>query len=69
MEADKSNTQVLLSTRQLADRFDCSIRHIQRLNDSGKLPRPLKLGNLIRWRRSEIENWIDGGCQPIGGAQ
>ena len=42
-----------------------SVRHIYRLADAGKMPRPLKLGALVRWRRAEIEEWIAGGCKPV----
>ncbi len=47
----------------------CSSRHIFRLSDSGKMPRPVKLGTLVRWRRSDIAAWISAGCpsqQPTG---
>ena len=43
----------------------CSVRHVYRLADSGRMPRPMKLGALIRWRRAELEAWISGGCQPV----
>lgn len=44
---------------------DCSIRHVYRLADSGRMPRPVKLGNLVRWRRTELERWISEGCPPV----
>jgi predicted DNA-binding transcriptional regulator AlpA len=32
------------------------------LNDSGRCPRPLHVaGRIRRWRRSEIESWIQAG--------
>jgi excisionase family DNA binding protein len=43
----------------------CSIRHVRRLYDSGKMPAPIKLGALIRFRRAEIDAWIAGGCKPV----
>ena len=46
----------------------CSIRHVRRLYDSGKMPAPIKLGALIRFRRAEIEAWIAGGCKPVRAA-
>ena len=42
----------------------CSTRHVFRLADSGRMPRPIKLGNLARWRRAELMAWCEGGCQP-----
>lgn len=43
----------------------CSTRHVYRLADADRMPRPIRLGSLIRWRRSDLMGWIDGGCQPI----
>jgi predicted DNA-binding transcriptional regulator AlpA len=43
----------------------CSVRHVYRLSDSGRMPRPIKLGILVRWRRAELMTWLDSGCQPI----
>ncbi|NOT01824.1 MAG: helix-turn-helix domain-containing protein [Phycisphaerales bacterium] len=40
----------------------CSIRHIHRMADSGKMPRPVKLGALVRWRRIDLEQWIAARC-------
>ncbi len=47
----------------------CSIRHVYRLADAGRMPRPIKLGSLVRWRRAELEAWIKAGCpsQQLGG--
>jgi predicted DNA-binding transcriptional regulator AlpA len=42
-----------------------STRHVYRLSDAGRMPAPVKLGALVRWRRREILDWIDAGCPPI----
>jgi excisionase family DNA binding protein len=55
----------LLDVRVVAGLLDCSPRHVYRLRDSGRMPPPVKLGGLVRWRRSDIDEWIDGGCRPI----
>ena len=59
----------LLDVRGVATLLGCSVRHVYRLADSGRMPRPMKLGQLVRWRRSELQVWIDAGCQrqQIGG--
>jgi excisionase family DNA binding protein len=44
----------------------CSTRHVHRLADSGRMPRPVKLGTLIRWRRTELIAWLNDGCKPCG---
>ena len=43
----------------------CSTRHLYRLVDAGKMPRPLKLGGLVRWRRAEVLDWIAAGCPAV----
>lgn len=58
----------LLDVGAVAEMLGCSTRHIYRLSDAGKMPRPVKLGALVRWRRSTgdfrtgIEEWIVAGC-------
>ena len=42
--------------------LDCSARHVYRLADSDRMPRPLKIGALVRWRKDEIRQWIADGC-------
>ncbi len=49
----------------VAEKCDCSPRHIYRLADSGKLPPPRRLGALVRWDLDEIDEWIDAGCPAV----
>lgn len=48
--------------RAMAQFLTCSERHVYRLADAGRIPRPVKLGALVRWRRVEIEKWLADGC-------
>ncbi len=43
----------------------CSTRHVYRLSDGGKMPPPVRLGGLVRWRRDEIQDWIANGCPTV----
>ena len=45
----------------LAD-MGAEVIRVDRLADAGRLPRPIKLGALIRWRRAELLEWLDAGC-------
>jgi len=40
----------------------CSARHVYRLSDAGLMPPPLRLGSLVRWRKTELLDWISAGC-------
>jgi excisionase family DNA binding protein len=46
----------------------CSTRHVRRMADSGRMPKPVKLGSLIRWPRAVIEQWIADGCPHVRNA-
>lgn len=60
---DTHKTQwVMLSVEDLADRWNCSTRHVYRMADGGRIPQPIKLGTLVRWQRSVIEIWESEGC-------
>ncbi len=54
----------LLSVQGVSEMGIGSPRHIYRLSDAGRMPVPVKLGALVRWRRREIIDWINAGC-PI----
>jgi predicted DNA-binding transcriptional regulator AlpA len=53
---------LLIDLRDLAALLKCSARHVWRLADAGKMPRPYKIGALCRWDRAGIEQWVSDGC-------
>jgi excisionase family DNA binding protein len=55
----------LLDVRAVAALLDCSPRHVYRLADAGRMPPPVRLGALVRWRRQTIEDWISAGCPTV----
>ncbi len=55
----------LIDVETVARMLDISTRTVYRLADSGKMPRPVKLGQLVRWPRAELEKWIAGGCPAV----
>jgi predicted DNA-binding transcriptional regulator AlpA len=52
----------------VADVCHCSARTVYRLADAGRLPRPVRIGSLVRWRMrtgdplTGILDWIEAGC-------
>jgi len=52
----------MLTVHDVARMLSCSARTVYRLTDSGRVPRPVKLGSLVRWPRETIEQWIAQGC-------
>jgi len=55
----------LLTSDELAELLNVSLRTLHRLKSMGKLPVPVRIGSRRarpRWRRDEIECWIEAGC-------
>lgn len=52
----------LMDVRAVAEMLGCSTRHVYRLSDAGRMPAPVKLGALVRWSKSAIEEWVAAGC-------
>lgn len=42
--------------------FGLSERGWRRLDVTGEIPRPKKLGRSVRWQLSELAAWIEAGC-------
>jgi excisionase family DNA binding protein len=57
-----ANVPALIGVEAVAEMLSCSTRHVYRLADAGFMPPKLKLGGLCRWRRAEIETWVENGC-------
>lgn len=52
----------MLSAKRLAQRLDLSERKVWSMDAAGELPRAVRLGRLVKWRRAEIEEWEAAGC-------
>ncbi|MCH7729881.1 MAG: hypothetical protein IH991_25935 [Planctomycetes bacterium] len=58
----------LSDVRATAVIYDCSPRHILRMADDGRIPAPVKLGSLVRWRlrtgnpMTGVLDHIEAGC-------
>lgn len=57
---------VFLSIEQVAKTLGCSSRHVRRLADSHRIPHPIKLGALLRWLKTDVDQWIASGCPSCG---
>lgn len=57
--------RTMLSVKELAKRWDCSERHVRRMADAGRCPRPVKFGSLIRFPLVVIEQWESDGCPNV----
>jgi excisionase family DNA binding protein len=57
----------MLDVNQVAGLLNCSPRHVYRLADMRRMPRPVKLGALVRWSRQTILGWVAQGCPNCRG--
>ena len=61
-ERTPGEKSLLIDVHAMSVLLNCSTRHIWRLADAGKMPRPYKIGALCRWDRAMIAQWIADGC-------
>ncbi len=62
--APPANAPALLDVRAVAALLDCSTRHVYRMADAGRMPKPLKIGSLLRWQRADLDAWLAEGWRP-----
>lgn len=53
---------LLLTADQVAGMLQVSPRTLWRLVSAQKAIGPVRIGGNTRWRREEVERWIDAGC-------
>jgi len=58
-----NNTGIeLLDAKTLGQRLRLSRRQIYRLMNEKKIPAPLRIGGVWRWRENEIADWLAAGA-------
>lgn len=55
----------MLTADEIARVVNCSPRTVHRLADDGVIPQPVRIGGMLRWRRPDIEGWIERGCPRV----
>ncbi len=61
MTQTHENALQLLTAKDLGKMMRLSKRQIFRLNTSGRLPAPVRIGGAVRWSAQEISRWISAG--------
>lgn len=64
-EARLEHLRELLTAAEAAEVAGVAKRSWWRYVSSGKAPAPVRLGGAVRWRRSELAEWIQGGCPRV----
>jgi excisionase family DNA binding protein len=57
----------LLDVREVSEMLGCGCRTVWRLADRGAMPAPIRPGGTraVRWRRGELEAWIEAGAPDL----
>lgn len=53
---------LLLTATQVAAMCAVSSRTVWRWDSAGILPSPVRIAGTTRWRRADVESWIQAGC-------
>ena len=62
VQVDEALNPLLITAVELARLLQVSTRTLWRLRSGGQLPEPVRFAGTVRWRLSEIKNWIADGC-------
>lgn len=54
--------QKMMTVKEVAGLMGCSIRTVWSLADTGRMPAPVRVRRIVRWRSDEVQEWIAAGC-------
>jgi excisionase family DNA binding protein len=57
-EKTKQPHHPLMDVGEVADFFGVSKLTIWRWDKSGEIPKSMKIGGIVRWKRDELEKWL-----------
>lgn len=58
----KEENLKLVSAKELANILSTSVRSVWRYRAAGKLPKSVVVGSCVRWRESDVAQWIELDC-------
>jgi len=59
---------LLLTPKDVEALIKVSPRKLRAMKSAGELPKPVMIGRLVRYRRSDIEKWVAAGCPALKAA-
>ena len=62
MQNTVATREQLLVASDVGEMLSLSKRQIFRLNSSGKIPTPVKIGGSTRWMESQLSAWLQAGA-------
>ncbi len=52
----------LLTVPQVACILQCAESVVRQRDKDGLIPKPIRIGGVLKWRKKEIYDWLDAGC-------
>lgn len=52
----------MIDAKGLATMLSVSKRQVFRLNSSGRIPAPVRIGGAVRWSAEEVSAWLAAGA-------
>ncbi len=62
---DSGIEPVVITAKQLAIMLQVSKRTLWRLRSAGRLPSPMRVGGIVRWRLDDVVDWIADGWPKV----
>ncbi len=59
-----ADAPMMMTVDEIANCLQVSVRTIWRLKAKGDIPKSVNVGRAVRWKRSDILDWIERGCPP-----
>lgn len=56
---------LLIDLRAVAKLLNISERTVWGMADEGRMPKPIKIGRIARWRQEEIQAWVRAGAPAM----
>lgn len=51
-------TRALMDAAEVAAEFNVNVRTLRRMRHEGAAPEPIKIGNALRWRRTDVDRFL-----------
>lgn len=66
VSAPSDAPRLLLDSRQAAKMLKVSSRTLWKMQNSGEMPPPIRMGRSVRWNLGVLKKWVDEGCPRLG---
>ena len=66
---EPTTTTAMMTVGEIAAEMGIGVATVWRWRDAGRMPAPVKIGAVVRWRRDDIDQWIAKSCPDMRGAR